>query len=94
MGKLFNYLFGPKVPKCKSLESEFGAIEVKDGLCPHCYEPHNDDDGRLYDVDGIKYPKCFNQRKGYTLGGDFNDWDEMHCCEECGTKFWFENGLY
>lgn len=65
----------------------------KDYDCPNCGQQHNDSDYG-YIVNSIEYPKRLNERKGYTLDGNYWDWDEVHCCEECGTKYWFESGIY
>lgn len=45
-------------------------------------------------VDGENYPKCYNESKGSTIDGDYWDWDEVHICSECKTKYWFRNGAY
>lgn len=89
--ELLNKLFGPKTPICKNITEEYGAIRVGIGFCPRCEEPHNDGE-EPYWVEGVRYPKCFNETKGHTDWGQYHDWDELHCCEDCGTKYWFGNG--
>lgn len=71
-------------------------ITIPEGVkysCPNCGKIHNDFD-ETYTVNNETYPKRYNHRKGYTLDGEYHDWDELHCCEECETKYWFENGAY
>ena len=65
--------------------------EVKDYKCPTCGGINDEYD---YEVDGVKYPQDFNERKGSTMDGNYHDWDELHKCKECGTEYWFENGAY
>jgi hypothetical protein len=51
---------------------------------------NNDDQ---YEVNKEQYPKCFNESKGYNDDGTW-DWEEVHCYEDCETKYWFSNGAY
>ena len=81
------------LPKCEDLHASFSAVKGEGYSCPKCKTTHNDTVEK-YDVDDESYPKCFNESKGYTMDGSYWDWDEIHCCEECGTKYWFRNGAY
>lgn len=82
-----------KVPFCDDIGGTYGAVPANGYSCPKCGEYGKDDmDG--YDVDGEHYPKYFNEYKGSTMDGNYHNWDELHCCEECKIKFWFENGAY
>lgn len=79
----------------KESEQQFynESICSKDYKCPNCGLWHNDDpDGYL--VDDIVYPKVFDEFQSSDMDGPIWDWSEMHCCENCGTKFWFRNGAY
>lgn len=80
-----------KLPNC-NIEQSFGAIKSKNYECPNCGQDH--DDSEEYKIDGVTYPKCFNESKGSTIDGNYWDWDELHCCEKCKTLFWFQNGAY
>lgn len=77
----------PPKPKCNNFYKEFGAIKAKEYCCPNCNE---EPDVEGYIVDGKEYPKFYNENKSY---GDSWDWDEVHCCENCKTVFWFTNGI-
>lgn len=61
--------------------------------CPKCDKPHNDWD-LIYIVNGVEYPKRYNHSTGHTLDGNYHDWKETHCCEDCETEFSFINGAY
>lgn len=65
----------------------------KDFRCPNCGEepPEYDD---LYEVDGHQYPELYNEYLLSTDDGTIHDWDEVHCCPKCKTKFWFRNGCF
>ena len=65
-------------------------IESDNYHCPSCGQAPSDQD---YEVNDELYPKCFNGRKGTNLEGDYWDWDEVHCCENCATLFRFKNGI-
>lgn len=81
------------IPKCNDLYTLLGAVKVKDYKCPNCGKWYNDNDEQ-YEVNNEQYPKCFNESKGYTMDGSYWDWEEVHCCEDCETKYWFSNGAY
>ena len=66
--------------------------QVKDYKCPKCGTRFNDDES--YVVDNIEYPQIFDEYTGWDMDGSIHDWSELHCCENCGTKFWFRNGEY
>lgn len=67
--------------------------QVHDYNCPNCGEwPSDNDLG--YEVDGEHYPKTFNQIKGSSIDGNYHYWDEFHRCENCKTKYWFQNSGY
>jgi len=83
----------PLVPKCNDLYTLLKAVKVKDYKCPKCGKYHNDNDGG-YEVDKVKYPIYYNESKGGTMDGNYWDWDEVHCCEECNSKYYFNNGAY
>ncbi len=80
------------MPKCKDLYKLLGAVKSKKYSCPNCGAVHNDST-ETYVVNN-KYPKRFNESKGLTMDGSYWDWDEVHCCEDCETKYWFSNGAY
>lgn len=81
----------PPVPKCNDFAS-LGIVKAKEYSCPNCGEMNDDEDG--YEINGETYPKWFNESKGSTLDGNYWDWDEVHCCKKCKTKYWFRNGAY
>jgi len=60
--------------------------------CPICNTLHNDHD-LGYEVDGEKYPKYYNERKGWN-GDLYHDWQEVHKCKNCKTEYHFDNGAY
>jgi hypothetical protein len=31
--------------------------------------------------------------KAIMMDGTHWDWEEVHCCEDCETKYWFSNGV-
>ena len=76
-------------PKCKTAYWDMPTGEK----CPNCGKRHNDNDEQ-YEVNNEQYPKYFNESKGATMDGSYWDWDEVHCCEDCETKYWFRNGAY
>lgn len=76
----------------KDLMRMFGALFSKNYKCPKCGSVNNNEDS--YQVKKEIYPKLFNERKGYNLDGNYHDWDELHCCKKCKTKYWFINGAY
>ena len=81
------------LPKCNDLYALLGAVTAKEYSCPKCGKQEDEyDDG--YEVDNEKYPKCYNENKGSTIDGNYWDWDEVHHCTGCGTKYWFRNGAY
>lgn len=83
----------PIIPKCNDLYLLLGAVKAKEYSCPNCDTTY-DYDSEFYVVNNETYPKIFNETKGYTLDGDFWNWDEVHCCQDCETKYWFNNGAY
>jgi biotin synthase-related radical SAM superfamily protein len=60
--------------------------------CPTCKEPPPDNETG-YRRNKQKYPKCFNERKGYN-GDDYWDWEEVHYCSKCKIEYYFTNGAY
>ena len=83
------------IPKCNDLYTLLGAVKGKEYSCPNCGKQEDDYDmNGGYDVDGENYPKCYNERKGSTIDGNYLDWDEVHVCSGCKTKYWFRNGAY
>lgn len=68
-------------------------IWTSDYHCPKCGEESCDSD-MGYKVKGEKYPIYINNRKGYNGSGDYYDWEEIHRCKKCKTKFVFTNGAY
>lgn len=65
--------------------------ESEDYCCPFCgTEPPEG----IYEVDGKKYPECYNEWLFSSDVGTTHDWDEVHVCHVCGKKFWFRNGCY
>lgn len=93
---LYNKIHGlPLTPKCNDLYALLGAVKGNDYSCPKCGKQEDDYDlSEGYDVDGEHYPKNYNESRGSTIDGNYWDWDEVHCCTECGTKYWFRNGAY
>ena len=79
--------------KSKQSYSSLGVIESKDNSCPNCDNIHNDND-LGYKENGKQYPKRNNKSEGYNLDGNYFDWDELHCCEDCGLEYCFRNGAY
>jgi hypothetical protein len=67
-----------------------GAIYTEELECPKCGLSMDD---WPYEFDGEKYPKIVNERKYYTGWNDMHDWDEIHKCTECDTKYWLEGGI-
>ena len=65
-------------------------VEAKEDECPNCGEEIKNEN--YYEVDGEVYPKWYNEDRGSTTLGDYWDWDEVHCCTNCKTKYWFRNG--
>ena len=85
----------PLVPKCNDLYALLGAVKGDNYSCPKCGKQEDDYDfSEGYDVDGEHYPKSFNENKGSTIDGNYWDWDEVHCCTNCKTIYWFNNGAY
>jgi len=83
------------MPKCNDLYILLGAVKGKEYSCPKCGKQEDDYDmSEGYNVDGENYPKCYNESKGGTIDGNYWDWDEVHVCSECNTKYWFRNGAY
>lgn len=83
------------MPKCNDLYTLLGAVKSKGYSCPNCGQTEDDfDESEGYIVDGEKYPKYFNESKGATIDGNYHYWDEVHCCTNCKTKYWFNNGAY
>lgn len=75
------------------LRIRHNCVEVKNYKCPDCGEyPNDNNEG--YVINGVKYPKISNENKGSNLDGSYHNWDEEHRCENCGKKYWFENGAY
>jgi|GEM_PF-2993483 hypothetical protein len=92
--ELYHTLNGTKpMPNCNDFYTLLGAAKGKEYSCPNCGTVHNDTT-ETYVVNNEQYPKCFNESKGSTLDGSYWDWDEVHCCEDCETKYWFSNGAY
>jgi|TARA_R110000851_G_scaffold85152_3_gene185339 hypothetical protein len=81
------------MPECDDLHTLLGAVKGKEYSCPNCGVSYNDTT-ETYMTNNERYPKCFNESKGYTMDGSYWDWDEVHCCENCETKYWFSNGAY
>lgn len=79
--------------KPNELYTLLGVVKGKNYSCPGCGTIHNDSDGG-YEVNNKQYPKANNKSEGYTLDGNYLDWDELHCCEDCETEYWFRNGAY
>lgn len=61
--------------------------------CPNCSIYPNDNE-LGYKVKGVKYPKRYNERKGFNGSCDYWDWDEVHYCKKCKHEFYFTNGAY
>ena len=82
------------MPKCDNFKS-LGAVRGYKYGCPKCMEQEDYYDIRDgYYVNGENYPKYYNESKGHTIEGDYWDWDELHVCKSCKTKYWIENGAY
>lgn len=89
---LYNLLHGlPPVPKCDDFNKTFGAVEVKDYSCPKCGKMEDEHDDYTYMINNEMYPKCFNEFRGSTIDGNYRYWDELHCCTNCNTMYWFSN---
>lgn len=72
-----------------------GAVKANEYSCPKCgKQEDNYDMSDGYYVDGENYPKFYNKKEGSTIDGNYLDWDEVHVCSECKTKYWFRNGAY
>lgn len=67
-----------------------GAIEAESPECPNC--GHTTDDWP-YHLDGERWPKITDEYKGYNGWNDTHDWNEIHKCVECRTKYWLETGI-
>ena len=92
---LYNIRHGrPLTPKCNDLYALLGAVKAKGYSCPKCDEQWDESYDESYEIDGEKYPKIFNERMGSTMDGTYWDWDEVHCCTNCKTIYWFNNGAY
>ena len=92
--ELYHTLNGTKpMPNSNDFYTLLGVAKGKEYSCPNCGTVHNDTT-ETYVVNNEQYPKCFNESKGSTLDGSQWDWDEVHCCEDCETKYWFSNGAY
>lgn len=90
---LSNLISGkPLTPRCKDFYGRFGAFLAKDFSCPNC--GHMEEFEDTYKVNGNVYPLDFNESRGSTMDGNYWDWDELHCCSECFTMYWFRNGAY
>ena len=70
-----------------------GVVKGKNSSCPNCGTIHNDNE-LGYEVNNKQYPKRNNKSEGADLDGNYFDWDELHCCEDCETEYWFRNGVY
>jgi hypothetical protein len=77
------------MPKCNDLYTLLGAVNVKDYKCPNCGKLNNDDQ---YEVNKEQYPNVLMKAKAINM--EHWDWEEVHCCEDCETKYWFSNGAY
>lgn len=83
---LFNLQKRNLVPKCKDLLEVFGAVKVNGYKCPLCGK-YPDDYEVTYVCDGETNPQKFNEIVGCNMDGNYWDWDELHCCNNCGTKY-------
>lgn len=72
--------------------------DAKDYACPICgYYPDatlTEDDDKKYEVDGEIYPQFYNEHLSSDMDGTIHDWDEVHCCPKCKTKYQFRNGCF
>jgi hypothetical protein len=62
--------------------------------CPKCGTEPNDFDGEYFRVNGYDWPAYLNVVSGSNGMGDYKDWDEVHCCNECQTIYSFESGAF
>lgn len=90
-GNLYNRIMH-KQTKYDDLSALLGAVKSDDYCCPKCGKQEDECEGE-YEVDGENYPKYFNESRGSTMNGNYWDWDEVHHCTGCGTKYWFRNGI-
>lgn len=60
--------------------------------CPHCGASYPEED--VYNIDGEIYPQCYNEYLSSDMDGTIHDWDEVHCCPKCKTKYKFRNGCF
>ncbi len=44
-----------------------------------------------YTVNGVEYPICWGGRTNKHAEGQYESWNEKHCCKKCKTMFWCEN---
>ena len=69
-------------------------VHSKDYRCPNCGTEPPEVYDELYVVGGKQWPECYNEYLFSTDDGTTHDWDEVHCCPKCKTKFWFRNGCF
>lgn len=69
---------------------------TKDYRCPNCgsYPEAVTEDDETYEVDGEEYPQFYNEYLHSDMDGTIHDWDEVHCCPKCKTKYQFRNGCF
>ena len=68
--------------------------DSKDYRCPNCGKYPPDSDDMVYEVDGEKYPQCYNEYLSSNMDGTTHDWDEVHKCPYCKTMFKYRNGCF
>ena len=66
---------------------ESGVLEYE---CPKCGKSI-DESTFPYKVDGIEYPIYWGGRTNKHAEGQYESWNEKHCCKKCKTMFWCEN---
>ena len=71
-----------------------GIVESKNYCCPNCGKEPPEVTDELYEVDGEKYPKYYNEFLCSTPDGTTHDWTEVHRCPYCKTEYRFRNGCF
>lgn len=64
----------------------------KEYRCPTCLEPPPED--TQYTRNKKKYPRYYNEVKGFNGSNNYWDWDEVHYCKKCKIEYYFTNGAY
>lgn len=67
---------------------------AKNYACPKCGTNYPEDIEEGYEIDGENYPQMYNEYLSATEDGTIHDWDEVHCCPKCKTKYVFRNGCF